>query len=224
MAAFVVLCGACAGSALAAHGGAWPLQERIDEIAAKGGGTLVLTAGVYRTGAIFFKPGVNLHLEKGATIIGVDEAEGYDMRETRIEGETCIARVIAEKDAALADLDNALVGRSFQERRGGLGTGRPTSCDGLGTDCPDIGERFDWLRAHLKVSRALDGALWRYFHLRECAKEGRTDADDLAGIEADFETVRSLSKDVCSGFGSPIPLMRGIRDKARQLHSTSPCF
>ena len=69
---------------------AWPLQERIDALAANGGGTLTLTAGVYRTGALFFKPGVNLHLEKGATILGVDEAEGYPMRETRIEGETCL--------------------------------------------------------------------------------------------------------------------------------------
>ena len=68
----------------------WPLQKRIDEIAASGGGTLTLTAGVYRTGAIFFKPGVNLHLEKGATILGVDEAAGYPMRMTRIEGETCL--------------------------------------------------------------------------------------------------------------------------------------
>ena len=66
----------------------WPLQKRIDEIAASGGGTLTLTAGVYRTGAIFFKPGVNLHLEKGATILGVDEAAGYPMRMTRIEGKT----------------------------------------------------------------------------------------------------------------------------------------
>ena len=33
---------------------------------------------------------MNLHLEKGATIVGVDEAEGYPMRETRIEGETCV--------------------------------------------------------------------------------------------------------------------------------------
>lgn len=68
----------------------WPLQDRIDEIAANGGGTLTLTAGVYRTGAIFFKPGVNLHLEKGATILGVDEAGGYPQCETRIEGETCL--------------------------------------------------------------------------------------------------------------------------------------
>ena len=67
----------------------WPLQERIDCLAANGGGTLVLTAGVYRTGALFFKPGVNLRLEKGATIVGVDESDGYPMRETRIEGETC---------------------------------------------------------------------------------------------------------------------------------------
>ena len=67
----------------------WPLQERIDGLARNGGGTLVLTAGVYRTGALFFKPGVNLRLEKGAVIVGVDEADGYPMRETRIEGETC---------------------------------------------------------------------------------------------------------------------------------------
>lgn len=66
------------------------LQAEIDALAAAGGGTLSLTAGVYRTGALFFKPGVRLHLEKGATIIGVDEPEGYPMRETRIEGETCL--------------------------------------------------------------------------------------------------------------------------------------
>ena len=79
-----------AAAAIAGAAETWPLQKRIDEIAAAGGGTLTLTAGVYRTGAIFFKPGVNLHLEKGATILGVDEAEGYPKRETRIEGETCL--------------------------------------------------------------------------------------------------------------------------------------
>ena len=87
----------CISGAIAADGGVdaglckkWPLQERIDAIAAEGGGTLVLTAGVYRTGALFFRQGVNLRLEKGAKIVGVDEADGYPMRETRIEGETCL--------------------------------------------------------------------------------------------------------------------------------------
>ena len=81
----VVVCSLIAGSAFARD-----LQAEIDALAAAGGGTLSLTAGVYRTGALFFKPGVNLHLDKGATIVGVDEAEGYPMRETRIEGETCL--------------------------------------------------------------------------------------------------------------------------------------
>lgn len=66
------------------------LQERIDSLATAGGGTLTLTAGTYHTGALFFKPGVNLHLEKGAEIVGTDDADGYPMRETRIEGETCL--------------------------------------------------------------------------------------------------------------------------------------
>ncbi len=65
------------------------LQAEINALAAAGGGTLSLTAGVYRTGALFFKSGVNLHLAKGATILGVDDGAAYPMRETRIEGETC---------------------------------------------------------------------------------------------------------------------------------------
>ena len=69
--------------------GSRDLQAEIDALAAAGGGTLTLTSGVYRTGALFFKPGVNLHLEKGAVIEGIDAAEGYPMCETRIEGETC---------------------------------------------------------------------------------------------------------------------------------------
>jgi len=98
------------------------------------------------------------------------------------------------------------VGRSPRERRGGLGADRPTS-----------DERFGWLRAQLVVSRALDGALWRYFHLRESARTGRTDGDDLAGIHADFETVRKHRGELCPGLGSPVPLIRDIREKADGL-------
>ena len=72
----------------AAQGAIWPLQAEIDRIAAAGGGTLVVTSGVHRTGALFLKKGVNLHLERGAVIEGVDEAEAYPMMETRIEGQT----------------------------------------------------------------------------------------------------------------------------------------
>ena len=65
------------------------LQKEIDDLAAAGGGTLALEAGEYKTGALFFKPGVNLHLAKGATIVGVDDEAGYPKMTTRIEGETC---------------------------------------------------------------------------------------------------------------------------------------
>ena len=69
----VVLSIALAGLVTVAQGGAWPLQEEIDRIAVGGGGTLVVTAGVHRTGALFFKPGVNLHLGRGAVIEGGDD-------------------------------------------------------------------------------------------------------------------------------------------------------
>lgn len=66
------------------------LQREIDGLAASGGGVLRLKPGVYRSGALFFRPGVSLHLEKGAVLVGADDAASYPMRMTRIEGETCL--------------------------------------------------------------------------------------------------------------------------------------
>ena len=65
------------------------LQDRINRLSDGGGGTLTLTSGVYRTGALFFRPGVNLHLDKGAAIVAIDSPRWYPVCETRIEGETC---------------------------------------------------------------------------------------------------------------------------------------
>lgn len=65
------------------------LQRQIDTLAAAGGGMLRIGPGEHRTGALFFKPGVNLHLEEGALLVGRDDVSAYPKRETRIEGETC---------------------------------------------------------------------------------------------------------------------------------------
>lgn len=65
------------------------LQRRIDRLAKGGGGTLALTSGVYRTGALYFRPGVNLHLDRGAALVAIDSPRWYSVCETRIEGETC---------------------------------------------------------------------------------------------------------------------------------------
>lgn len=64
------------------------LQGRIDALAASGGGTLSIPPGVHLSGALFFKPGVNLHLEEGAVLFGANDASDYPMRETRLGGKT----------------------------------------------------------------------------------------------------------------------------------------
>jgi alpha-L-rhamnosidase len=63
------------------------IQAGIDRLAAKGGGTLVIPPGVFVSGAIFLKPGVNLHLEEGAVLKGSTNIAHYPKRATRIEGQ-----------------------------------------------------------------------------------------------------------------------------------------
>ncbi|BET66234.1 glycoside hydrolase family 28 protein [Opitutales bacterium ASA1] len=62
------------------------IQAAIDFIHHSGGGTVVVPAGVFRTGAIFLKQGVALHLEKDAVLLGSNDIEDYPRRATRIEG------------------------------------------------------------------------------------------------------------------------------------------
>jgi alpha-L-rhamnosidase len=62
------------------------IQQTIDHVAKAGGGTVVIPEGVYTTGALFFKPGVNLHLEKDAVLRGSTFIEDYPKTMTRIEG------------------------------------------------------------------------------------------------------------------------------------------
>ena len=47
-----------------------PLQQAIDDIYKKGGGRLVLTKGIYLTGGLMLRSGVELYLEEGATLLG----------------------------------------------------------------------------------------------------------------------------------------------------------
>lgn len=65
------------------------IQKLIDTAAEAGGGVIVVPAGTYLTGALFFKQGVNLYVAEGATLKGSDDIADYPICETRIEGETC---------------------------------------------------------------------------------------------------------------------------------------
>ena len=62
------------------------IQAAINQLAAHGGGTLVIPRGVFLSGAIFLKPGVNLYLEEGAVLKGSTDVKDYPKRMTRIEG------------------------------------------------------------------------------------------------------------------------------------------
>lgn len=62
------------------------IQSGIDQLAKKGGGTLVVPKGVFLSGSIFLKPGVNLYLEEGAVLKGSTNIMDYPKRKTRIEG------------------------------------------------------------------------------------------------------------------------------------------
>lgn len=66
------------------------MQSVIDLAAKEGGGVLVVPAGIYHTGALHFKQGVNLYVAQGGTLMGSDNIADYDLCETRMEGQNCI--------------------------------------------------------------------------------------------------------------------------------------
>ena len=66
------------------------IQRLIDTAADNGGGVIVVPAGTYLTGSLFFKQGVNLYVSEGGMLKGSDDVSDYAIRETRIEGENCL--------------------------------------------------------------------------------------------------------------------------------------
>lgn len=62
------------------------IQATIDQLAADSGVTLVVPRGTFLSSALFLKPGVNLHLEKGAVLKCSTDMANFPPRRTRIEG------------------------------------------------------------------------------------------------------------------------------------------
>ena len=62
------------------------IQTAIDACAQNGGGTILIPKGVFLSGALFFKPGVNLELFEGAVLKGSANINDYPKIITRIEG------------------------------------------------------------------------------------------------------------------------------------------
>lgn len=66
------------------------LQSLINMIADNGGGVIVVPEGTYKTGALFFKQGVHLHINAGGTLMGSENSSDYPILPTRMEGESCL--------------------------------------------------------------------------------------------------------------------------------------
>ncbi len=63
------------------------LQKAADAAHRNGGGIVVVPAGRYLTGALFFKDGVDLRIEKGATLVSTVDSDDFPVISTRFEGE-----------------------------------------------------------------------------------------------------------------------------------------
>ena len=65
-------------------------QKLINSVYDNGGGYIIIPDGTYMTGSLFFKPGVNLYIEKNGILKGSQDITDYPVIKTRIEGESCL--------------------------------------------------------------------------------------------------------------------------------------
>ena len=65
-------------------------QKLINSVYDNGGGYIMIPDGTYMTGSLFFKPGVNLYIEKNGILKGSQDITDYPVIKTRIEGESCL--------------------------------------------------------------------------------------------------------------------------------------
>ena len=83
------------------------IQKAIDSCAVSGGGTVTLQPGYYQTGALFIKSGVNLHLDKGVTLLASPQIHHYPEFRSRVAGiemtwPAAVINIIDEKNASIS--------------------------------------------------------------------------------------------------------------------------
>lgn len=65
------------------------IQAAIDEISAAGGGKVILTQGTFLTGTLWLKSHVELHLEKGALLLGSPDPKDYNTDDAYEQNYAC---------------------------------------------------------------------------------------------------------------------------------------
>jgi polygalacturonase len=82
------------------------IQSTIDQCASNGGGVVVFAPGVYVTGSVFIKSGVQLKIDKGVLLLGSQSFDDYPEIDTRIAGiemkwPAALINIIDARNAAL---------------------------------------------------------------------------------------------------------------------------
>lgn len=94
------------------------ITSAINDVAAKGGGKVLIPRGLWLTGPIILKNNINLHIEEGALVIFSSDKNLYPLIETSFEGNNTVrcASPISGKD-----LENiAITGKGIFDGTGGV--------------------------------------------------------------------------------------------------------
>lgn len=115
------------------------LQRIINQAQQAGGGTVVLPAGDYLSGALFFPRGVSLRVEEGATLTSTVDRSDFPVIDTRFEGIerkwTCAFLNFDHSDGVRVSGGGTIHGRGEEWNKIPFGsTGRPRMF--CFTDCP----------------------------------------------------------------------------------------
>jgi polygalacturonase len=109
------------------------IQSAIDACSKDGGGVVVVPEGIFITGALFLKQGVDLNVEKNGTLKGSVRQADYKQINTRWEG---IERIWTSALINIIDVNNVKI----------YGEG---TIDGSGTEWPGFGSRNSQPRQQL---------------------------------------------------------------------------
>jgi hypothetical protein len=82
------------------------LQAAMDAAAAAGGGTVLVPPGTFRTGAVFLRSNIHLHLSAGATLLGSTRFDDFPPVEGRWEG---VEREVHASLLTGRDLENVAI-------------------------------------------------------------------------------------------------------------------
>lgn len=63
--------------------------QRVIDLCGETGGVVVIPRGTWMSGSLYFRQGTNLYIEEGGVLMGSDDIADYDLKTTRIEGQTC---------------------------------------------------------------------------------------------------------------------------------------